>query len=88
MRTFPEKVKQFVKTIFEKIIKNFIHQEKMPEIRHFSKNKKFYVFSVFANFTRFYDSENGKKLIRLGHFYTARQRFVSILTKIRDCARR
>ena len=60
----------------------------MPENRHFSKNKKFYVFSVFANFTRFYDSENGKKLIRLGHFYTARQRFVSILTKIRDCARR
>ena len=69
MRTFNEKVKQFVENNFEKIVKIFFIQEKMPDFRRFIPNQIFLFFSFFANSHRQHDSKTGKNLIRLDVFY-------------------
>ena len=47
MRTFNEKVKQFVENNFEKIVKIFFIQEKMPDFRRFIPNQIFLFFFFF-----------------------------------------
>ena len=69
MRTFNEKVKQFVENNFEKIVKIFFIQEKMPDFRQFIPNQIFLFFSFFANSHRQHDSKTDKNLIRLDVFY-------------------
>ena len=68
MRTFNEKVKQFVENNFEKIVKIFFIQEKMPDFRRFIPNQIFLFFSFFCQFaspTRF---ENRQKPDSFGRF--------------------
>ena len=46
MRAFSEKVKHFVENNLKKITKNFLHQEKMPDFRHFNQNEKILFFHL------------------------------------------
>ena len=87
MRTFNEKVKQFVENNFEKIVKIFFIQEKMPDFRRFIPNQIFLFFSLFCQFvspTRF---ENRQKPDSFGRFLSNQIRFVDLfLTKMLKCA--
>ena len=69
MRTFNEKVKQFVENNFEKIVKIFLSRKKCQISGILSQIRFFYFFLYFTNSHRQHDSKTGKNLIRLDVFY-------------------